>query len=210
MGIADGLASALGTRTQDANEAVAARCLAEPALLGELAAVLAGKNARLAGDAAEAMTKVAERRPELAAPHAGEFLAGLEHRNGRVRWESAHALALVAGLAPALVAGALPRLAELVRDDESVIVRDYVLDAVAGYAATGAAAAGCAWPLLREGLVGREGRHAGRVLRALAAVVAVAPALRADVRGLAGGFAEDARPGVRKAARALLEAIDGT
>lgn len=53
----------------------------------------------LAGGWPEVMTKLAERRPELDAPHARTLFALLDHRNGWVRWEAAHAFALVAAVA---------------------------------------------------------------------------------------------------------------
>ena len=135
MTILNELASALGQRTQEANDEAAARCLGRPQLLEEIAQGLAGKSPRLAGDCAEVMTKVGEKKPALLVPHAEALLEGLAHKNGRVRWEAAHAFSLVAPLVPKIVERELDAFAGIIRDDESVIVRDYVLDAIGAWGA---------------------------------------------------------------------------
>ncbi|MBI2895925.1 MAG: hypothetical protein HYY06_20375 [Deltaproteobacteria bacterium] len=207
MGVIEKLSSSIGTRTQEANVKVARTCLADPRHLEEIAEALAGKDARLAGDCAEVMTKVAQEKPELVAPHAGTLLAMLDHLNGRVRWESAHALALVSSLARRLVRGALPRLGSIVRRDESVIVRDYVLDTIATYGGTGPKAAVEAFPLLCEGLDAFNSKHAARVLAGLEGVARAAPRLSAEIRTQAVRFEGHHRPGIRKAARSLLRSL---
>ena len=204
------LSSRLGTRGEEANVAVANRCLGAPGLLDAIAAHLSDRDTRLAGDCAEVMTKVAEQRPELVAPYARTLAGLLEHKNGRVRWESAHAFALVAAQVPRLVAGELERLGQLTRRDESVIVRDYLLDAIANFGATGAAAAQKALPLLRGGLIAWNGKHAARVLRGLEGLVKATPKLAGEVRALAEPFRDHARPGIRKAARSLLARVGAT
>ncbi|MFO0579131.1 MAG: hypothetical protein U1A78_34450 [Polyangia bacterium] len=203
------LSSALGARTQDANRRVAERLAApgaDPQLVARIAAGLATRDARLRGDCAEVLTQVAERQPQRVAPYAPQLVALLEDRNGRVRWESAHALALIAALVPERMAGELASLAAILRHDPSVIVRDYLLDAVAGYAATSAAAAGAALPILFEGLELFGRRHAGRVLRGLTAVAASCPGRVAEIVAAAEPLCADPRPVVRKAAAALLRA----
>jgi len=208
VSVVERLASARGERTQGANVRVAEACLADPAALAEVAAALGGKDARLVGDCAEVMTKVGEARAELLVPHAPALLdLLLGHRNGRVRWESAHALALVAGQVPALIAKALPRLTRIVRDDPGLIVRDYVLDAIAAWGATGGRAAGAAMPVLAEALDAWNGKHAARILRGLGPIAAAAPRFAPAIREHAARFADHARPGVRKAARALAAGL---
>jgi len=195
-------------RDQAANTTVARKCIGDPWLLGEIVAGLSAKDVRIAGDCAEVMTQVAELEPELVAPHARELLGLLGHKNGRVRWESAHALGLAAHLAPAVLKPEVPRLAEIVRKDGGVIVRDYVLDALAGYGSTSERAAGEAWPVLEEALGLWESRHAGRILRGLRGLLAAAPGLAPRVRRAAERFEAHPRAGIRKEARALLKAID--
>jgi hypothetical protein len=209
MGILDHLASSLGEMKQDANSAVAELCLADPRLLDEIAVGLGSRNVRLAGDCAEVMTKVAEKRPELVAPHARLLFTLLGHKNGRVRWESAHAFAFTTRLVPDLVAEKLEALASIIQSDKSVIVRDYTVDAVAAYGATGASAARRALPVLRLALVAWEGKHAARALAGLAGLLAAEPALAIDVREAAQPLADHERAGVRKAARLALRAAAG-
>ncbi len=208
MGLLEKLSSRSGSRTQDANVAVAARCLAKPDLLAEIVQGLADADARLAGDCAEVMTKVAEQAPSRIAPHAAILLRLLmNHRNGRVRWESAHALALVSSQAPRVVEAGLPALCELARKDKSVIVRDYVFDAISGYASTGPKAARAALPILIEGLDLWGSKHAGRILAALASLADTDPTLAGDLAPAAARFASHTRSGVRKAAERLQRAV---
>jgi hypothetical protein len=209
MGLLDQLASAVGVKSQEPNSQAAEKCLKRPALLEEIAQGLEGKNARLAGDCAEVMTKVAERDPGLVVPFAGRLLPMLEHKNGRVRWESAHALGLTAALVPDLVARALPRLARFIREDESVIVRDYLIDAVSAWGATGHAPAVKSLPVLLDALDEWKAKHAARILGALAPITRAAPELTPRARDLAQGFADHERTGVRKAAKAMLKATGG-
>lgn len=209
MDILEQLSSAVSDPTQGANTAAAQRCLDPiegPALLERIASGLGARSASLAGDCAEVLTQVAEVSPARVAPFARFLLEQLGHKSARVRWESAHALALIAGCVPALIARELPALATIVRSDPSVIVRDYLLDAVAAHAATGEAQARAALPLLREGLALYAGKHAARILRGLLAVAASCPALHDEIRAMAEPLGADPRPGVRKAAAALLRA----
>lgn len=209
MDIVSQLASQIGSRRQDANVKVAARCLSKPDLLGDVAACLTEKNARLAGDCAEVMAKVAEQQPLLVVPYAKILLELLGHKNGRVRWESAHALALLAEHVPRLIADNLEDLGRISRKDgdESVVVRDYVLDAIAGYAATGPTAAASAFPFLLEGVSSWNSKHAARVLRGLQRVAVAAPKLLGEIRVLAAKFEDNSRPGIKKAARSLLKSL---
>lgn len=206
MDILEQLSSATGARTQEANERAAAACLGSPdgSLLERIASGLSARDVRLIGDCAEVLAKVAEARPELVAPFAPRLLALLPHRSGRVRWEAAHALALIVSRVPERIAAALPDLAEILRGDKSVIVRDYLLDAVAGYAGTSARAAEQALPILGEGLRLFARKHAARVLRGLGGVMTEHPALTDEIRALAEPFRDDPRAGVRKAAALLL------
>lgn len=205
MSIVAELSSQIGSRSEEANARVAELCVATPDLLSEIVAHLSDKNARLAGDCAEVMTKVAEQRPALVAPHVQKLFSLLSHKNGRVRWEAAHAVALVAKEVPRFIADRLTTLGDIIQHDDSVIVRDYVLDAIAAYGATGSAAASASMPFLRAGLVAWESKHAARVLRGLEDIATVAPKLVPEIRKLAAPFENHARPGIRKAARTLLK-----
>ncbi len=127
----------------------------------------------------------------------------------RVRWESMHALALVAPCAPEIIAPLLPTLAELIRLDESVIVRDYAVDALGIYAGLSQAAAEQAYPLLREALEVWQGKQAHHALEGLSNVARRAPGLRDDLLEIAGEYARHERGVARKAAKELAKVIAG-
>jgi hypothetical protein len=205
MSIVQELSSSQGKRTPEANEKVAEKCLKSAESLAEIVETLSHKKAQLVADCAEVLTKVAEKRPELVAPHAATLFDLIDHKNGRVRWESAHAFALVADRVPRIVAEAIPRLAQIIRQGDGVIVRDYAADAVVGYATTGEKAFKQALPVLKEALVAWEGKHAARILVGLSRIVAAMPRLASEAASLARGFEEHERAGVRKAAKALLK-----
>ncbi len=208
MSVISQLASKLASRDKQANARVANRCIARPELIFEIVASLVEDDAKLAGDCAEVLTKIAESDPALVSPHAKNLLASLAHDSARVRWEAAHALALVAHLVRRLMATNLAGLARLARNDDSVIVRDYVLDAIAAHAAGGPTAAAKSLGILRDSAGRWDGKHAARILTALERVALDVPKMRGDVRTLATSFENHARPGARKAAKTLLRKLD--
>ncbi len=203
MTIADQLSSARGERGQAANVAVARRCVRDPSLLEDIAAALREGPPRLAADAAEVLTKVAEEKPELVVPHLDLLLAGVRHRNGRVRWESAHAVALVAPHAARRMEKELDALAGIFRRDPGVIVRDYVLDTIAAVGTSSGKSAPAAFALLEEALPARGAKHAARALAGMARIVARHPSLAVRARSHAEALGGHARPSIAKAARAL-------
>lgn len=206
MTIVSRLSSRISDRTAAGNRQVAAECLNTPEHLPEIASNLSGSDPLLVGDCAEVLTLVAERCPELVAPHAARLAPLLRHKVTRVRWEAAHALALAAPLSPGVVEQLLPRLQEIIRQDPSIIVRDYSIDVAGNYAAAGSQAARLAYPLLREALAVWGGRHAGHALAGLRNVASHAPEFAAEARGLGQPFLDDKRAVVRKAAKALVKA----
>jgi hypothetical protein len=210
MSILNQLSSRSGARDTVPNRRVAALCMENPALLDDVVAGLQSQDVALAGDCAEVLTMVAEQVPAHVAPHARALTPLLAHKTTRVRWEAMHALALVAPLAPKVAGAQLARLAEIVRSDKSVIVRDYAVDAIGGYAGTGGPAARKAMPLLREALAAWDGKHAGHALIGLAAAAAVAPGLRAELRSIGERYLADKRGVVRKAARQLARATQAS
>jgi len=208
MSILDTLASRSGERTQKPNEAAALRCLDNPKLLAEIEAGLAEREAPLVADCAEVMTMVAQQRPELIAPHAQQLAKLLSHKNTRVRWESMHAIALVAHLAPKVIGALLPELDAIVRNDASVIVRDYAVQAVASYASSGAREAKQALPVLIEALTVWNGKQAHHALNGLASAVKAAPRLAPELSHIASRYIESERGVVRKGAKNLQKAIE--
>ncbi len=202
------LSSQTGDRTEAANRAVAAQCLKHPELLQDIATGLAETNPALVGDCAEVFTKVAEQDPGLVVAYAEKLAPLLDHKTTRVRWEAMHALALVAALTPKLITRLLPQFQEKLRKEASTIVRDYVVEALGGFAGSGPAAADKAVPLLAEALTLWEGKHAARALSGLARVAEKAPQHEAAIRTLAYGQLGAARGVTRKAAKAVLKAME--
>jgi HEAT repeat protein len=202
------LSSQVGDRTEATNREAAQRCIAEPALLGEIAESLGSRDAALAGDCAEVMTKAAEVDPALIMPYAEPLTALLAHKTTRVRWEAMHALALASpGLSDVLLP-LLPRLSEMLRKDGSTIVRDYAVDALGGLGAAGQQQAEAVYPLLREAVTLWQGKHLARVLDAMANVARQAPELALEIVGLGYDYADHAKPTVKKAARRLIRSIE--
>ncbi len=207
MSVLDQLSSRVRDRKAGPNLKVAARCLKEPALLEEIAEGLKGQDAALVGDCAEVLTEVAGQKPELAARYATDLAPLVNHATTRVRWEAMHALALVATRDPRVIACLLPRLDEIIRLDGSVIARDYAVDAVGNYAGTNSSAARAAYPLLVDALTVYNGRQAGHALMGLARAVAADPGLRDELAPIGERFADSGNGGVRRAARALIKAM---
>ncbi|MDZ7332708.1 MAG: hypothetical protein ONB31_12075 [candidate division KSB1 bacterium] len=206
MSILNKLSSQVGDRSEYSNRKVVIQCLDDPDLLAEVAEGLKSKDAALVGDCAEVLTQVAEQHPEWVAPYAEALAALLNHRATRVRWEAMHALAFVAACVPTRIASLLPTLAEKVRGDSSVIVRDYATDAIANFAATGKSAAETAYPLLKEALTVWNGKHAGHALKGLLNVARQIPALRAELIAIGEEYSHSVKGVVRKAAKDLLRA----
>ena len=207
MSILEQLASSVGSHSQQANVEVAQKCVAKPALLAEIVAGMTSKNARQAGDCAEVITKVGETHPKLIVPFAAALRPFLHHKNGRVRWESAHAYGLIAGLIPQTIEAELRALAEILGTDESIIVRDYVIDAVHNYGATSSLAAEKAYPILKQALGAWQTKQSARVLGALKALAPLLPARHNEMAKLAAVYKDHERTGVRKSASALARAV---
>lgn len=207
MSILSKLSSQVGDRSEKSNRLVALQCLADPALIEEIAEGLHYQDAPLVGDCAEVMTLVAEEHPEWVVPYAESLKTLLNHKATRVRWEAMHALALTAASAPQVITELLPTLVEKIRADTSVIVRDYATDAVAYYAATSKTAAEMAYPILYEALTLWEGKHAGHALKGLVNVAIAIPELRDELQEVANKFSIEKRAVVRKAAKGLHKAL---
>lgn len=207
MPIYDHLSSRTGDRTEASNRAVAAQCLAEPALLADVAEGLRDKDARLAGDCAEVMTQVASEQPSLVLPYADALLALLDHPATRTRWEAAHALSLIAAWIPDSIGTSLPTLVRHIRTDTSVIVRDYAVDCLSSYADAGQEQARAVYPILVECLSRWEGKQAGHALPGLERVARRLPELADAIRALAQDQLEHPRAVVRKAAKRLLRTL---
>jgi hypothetical protein len=208
MNILTKLSSQMGGKTEEGNRNVAKECLDNPTLLNEIGDSLTGKNAALLGDCAEVFTKVAEENPILVVPFAERLEGLLDHKTTRVRWEAMHAIALMAIHIPKQISNLLPQLKEIIHNDKSTIVRDYAIDTVCHYANVGKPEADVAFPLLEETLHLWDGKHRARVLNGLQNVSNQSPEHTLEIRGIAEEYLEDNRGVVKKAAKALIKAID--
>jgi hypothetical protein len=205
MSILNELSSSLGIRGNEANKAVAKKCLEHPEYLKDLLPVLCGKDKNIAADAAEVMTEVSNVRPDLVAPYAKYLVQLVHHKNNRTRWEAMHAIANVAHLQKALLQSLLPDLVDIVEKDESVIVRDYAVDAVSGFASCDASTAKEAFPVLLQLLRAQEERHAGRALEGLIRVIALQPGFKKQVAPIAEEFSQNKKATVAKLGKKLLK-----
>lgn len=209
MTILERLSSQTGDRTEAANRAVASQCVAGPALLAEIADGLGSEDERLAGDCAEVMTLVAETRPELVVPYAERLVPVLDHRYTRARWEATHTLALLAIHTPEIIQGLLPKVAQMIQEDESIIVRDHAVKMVANYAAMGPAEAEESYPILVDALAAWGGRHAHHALPGLGQVALYYPGRRGVIRSAAQSLLDHRRRVVRTGAERLLRSVNG-
>jgi hypothetical protein len=205
MSVLERLSSATGDRTEASNKAVVEEALQRPELLAQVAAGLAHADRRLVGDCAEVLTEVAKVNPALVAPYAGHLSPLLGHKDTRVRWETTHALALVAALVPEQIAPLLPDLVAKIEHDKSVIVRDSAVLALGEYGRSGAQAARQAFPHLRRSLDLWQGKHARLVLEGMARLLAVEPGLGPDVQAAARTCLRHKRANVRQLARKITE-----
>ncbi|MDD5369490.1 MAG: hypothetical protein PHQ40_10410 [Anaerolineaceae bacterium] len=207
MSILTQLSSSRGDRSETSNRNAALLCINTPEWIAEIAEGLGGPNPALAGDCAEVMTQVAEDHPELVMPYAEKLIPLLADRTTRVRWEIAHALALISQADPAVIGRHLPALHEILLHDASIIVRDYLVDSVGNYAASGKHPAEQAFPTLVQMLVAWDGKQAGHALQGLLKVARQTPDKMVEIRESARPFLNDRRGVVRKAAKVLLKAL---
>jgi len=205
MSVLDQLSSAAGDPTEASNKAVAYEALDCPDLLDEVAVGLASDDRRLLGDCAEVFTEVAKEDPTLVAPYADQLIPLLDHKDTRVRWESTHALALVAALVPEQIAPLLPDLAAKIERDKSVIVRDSAVKALGEHGRSGPEAAQAAFPLLRDALTVWDGKHAKLVLEGMSKLLAVDPTLAPEVQAAAQSCLDHKRANVRRLAKKLAQ-----
>lgn len=208
LNIINQLASQKGIRSNEPNKAVAAKCIENPKLLKEIAGHLKDNDNKLVADCAEVMTEVALSNPSLIAEFALDLIPLINNKDNRIKWESIHALSLVASLVPDLIFSILPHLEEIMHRDKSIIARDYTADTIAGYAGTGSEAADNAYPILKKILILWDGRHAARALEGLINIYKVKPALKNEFEKIADVFLDNPRSVIRKAAIKLKKIIN--
>jgi len=195
-------------RTQEANEAAAVAALSDPQLLDELFDARDGRDQPLAGDAADAITRISNHQPELLLPYLDRVVAGTSSKVTRVRWESVGSLARLAAIAPNRIAPLLPEVERWISSDSSVIVRDNSIDILHRYGKTSPeAAARTVDPLICAASVS-QAKHAARVLVALVDFVPLVPDAHDRLMQAAVGGLGDGRSSVKTAARKLQRALE--
>jgi len=204
MSVLERLSSVAGDPSEGSNKAVAREALERPEILDEVAVGLEWDDRKLAADCAEVFTEVAKENPALVAPYVTRIVPLISHKYTRARWESTHALALVASLVPEQVAPVLPDLVAKIERDKSVIVRDCAVLALGEYGRSGSEAAREVFPHLLRALEGWGGKHAKLVLEAMSKLTEVEPALEAEVRAAALGCLDHYRANVRRLAQKLV------
>ena len=172
------LSSQSGDKTSLSNKGVAEICIHNPKLLPEIATGLTSKDIGMIKDCVEVLTLVAKKKPDFVAPFAKQIAKLLSHKNAQARWEAAHALSYVATLVPGVISSVLGRFEDLIEKDESIIVRDYSVDAVAGFAQVGKSEAEKAYPILVKALLLWNGKHAHHAFSGLESVVRFMPSLK--------------------------------
>jgi len=204
MSVLERLSSVAGDRSEASNKAVARDALEQPDMLDEVAVGLEWNERKLVGDCAEVFTEVAKENPALVVPYVGRIAPLISHKDIRVRWESTHALALVASLAPEQIAPLLPDLVAKIEQDKSVIVRDCAVLALGEYGRSGPEAAREVFPHLLGALEMWEGKHAKLVLEAMSKLIKVEPGLAAEMRAAAQGCLDHRRANVRRLAQEIV------
>ncbi len=204
MSVLERLSSVAGDPSEASNKAVAREALEQPDMLDEVAVGLEWNDRKLVGDCAEVFTEVAKENPALVAPYVDRIAPLISHKDTRVRWESTHALALVASLVPEQIAPLLPDLVAKIEKDKSVIVRDCAVLALGEYGRSGSEAAQEAFQHLLRALEMWEGKHAKLVLEAMSKLIEVEPGLEVEVRTAAQGCLDHRRANVRRLAQKLV------
>ena len=204
MSVLERLSSVAGDPSEGSNKAVACEALERPEILDEVAIGLEWDDRKLVGDCTEVFTEVAKENPALVVPYVARIVPLIRHKYTRVRWESTHALALVASLVPEQVAPLLPDLVAKIERDKSAIVRDCAVMALGEYGRSGPEAAREVFPHLLRTLEVWGGKHAKLVLEAMSKLTEVEPALEAEVQTAAQGCLDHYRANVRRLAQKLV------
>ncbi len=171
MNILEKLSSLSGEKPLVANKAVAEQCIANPIIINEIASNIGNKNVKIAADCAEVMTMIAEKKPELISAYTTMLFSNLTHNKSNVRWECAHALALTAHTVGEVISKKLDEILKVIENDDSIVVRDYTIDILSGFAKTGEGEANIVYPYLAKALSSHHSRHAGHAIDGLINVI---------------------------------------
>lgn len=205
MSALERLSSAIGDSTEAPNKAIAREALEHPQILDEIAVGLEYDDRKLVGDCAEVFTEVAKENPVLVAPYVDRLIPLTDHKDTRVRWESTHAVALVASLAPAQIAPLLPNLVAKIEGDKSMIVRGCAVIALGEYGRSGPEATREVFPHLWAALHLWEGKHSKLALEAMSKLLVMEPALKPEVQAAARQCLDHHQANVRRLAQKLIK-----
>lgn len=171
MDILEGLSSVSGDKPKVANKAVARQCIQNPIIIHEIVDNIGNKDLKIAADCAEVMTMIAEEEPELISFYADKLFGNLNHRKSNVRWECAHALALTAHTIGDIVSLKLDDILKIIEKDDSIVVRDYAVDILAGFAKIGEEEGKTVYFYLVKALDVHNSRHGGHAIDGLINIV---------------------------------------
>lgn len=184
MNILEQLSSGTGEKPLVSNRAVAEWCIVDPRIIDEIASNICNKNLKIAADCSEVMTMIAESRPDLIVPYTQTLFSFLTHKKSNVRWECCHALALTAHLLGGDIPEKLVEILRVIENDDSIIVRDYAIDILAGYAKIGEAEACIVYKYLVKAMTVHLSRHAGHAIDGFMNVIAVTNVYNSDIAEL--------------------------
>jgi len=208
MTILDKLSSRMGDKTEASNKRVVSACLHDPELLLEISRGLSDRDDALVGDCAEVLTETAKENPDLILRFIPDLHKLLEHKKSRPRWEAMHCLALTAALKEDVIKPVIHKIHQIIRNDKSVIVRDYAVDAIGNYARNSAMAAKEAFPILVETLDLWDGKQAHHALRGMHTVSEMLPEHNMEIKKCAEKWVLCERVVVARAAKDLIRFID--
>ncbi len=167
MNIIDELSTSKGLNGGEANTLVAIKCVGNPDLLIELNKAINPKETKILGDICEVLTETAKIKPELISPFKETLLELIYHKNGRIQWESMHALALIAHLIPDVIDEKIVSIYAFIESSKGVIVRDYAVDTLANYCSVSSECSNKGFPFLKKSINLWDGKHAGKVMPGL-------------------------------------------
>lgn len=208
MNILDELATARGERSENANRSAAEKCLKNPKLLDEIASGFNSKDKKLISDCAEVMTMTAEHKSELIMPYAEQLINLLKSKETRTRWEAAHSLAYIAEKIPELITVNLSFINGIITGDKSIIVRDYLLDAMGNYAKYDKSSAENAYAVMKNAIDTWGDRHGKQIVLGLGNIYEKSPEYKVEIIKLVSPILESSKKVNVKEAQKLLKKID--
>lgn len=207
MSILNKLSSMSNEKPTIANKLVSNECISNPELIEEIVNNINSKNHKLAFDCAEVLTMIAEYNPNLILPYTESIFKYLKHKKSNIRWEIAHSLALSSHLKGKFINEKIDEILEVIAQDDSIVVRDYAIDILVGYALIGEHEAITVYPYLVKSLSVHNARHAGHVIDGFVNVVKKTNIYNNEILELLEPFLEDKKKVVVQKAKRLTKLI---